>query len=269
MEIWVNTQEDTSDRPKKLFHLWWFEYGWSHGFMYLNAWTQGMALLKCVTLLEEVCHREVGFEVYIYAQALPSVDHSLLLLLVDQDVKVSALPVSCLPACCHASCLDGNGLNLWNWKPAPIKCCPLKDLPWSWCLFTAMKPQLRHHPRLPWQASGFNWSSSESTMRELFPTGGWQCAKEEWLSPNSCQCWRIVPESRDTCTASRELSLEPHSLPCCPESSPSPVWGNTNHLLWVTNVGYYSRFHVQMATAIPIQTAFHNNVFKHKLSCNV
>jgi hypothetical protein len=45
---------------------------------------------------------EVGFEV-IYAQAMPSVEHSLLLP-VDQDVQVSApVPVLCLPAGLHAS----------------------------------------------------------------------------------------------------------------------------------------------------------------------
>jgi hypothetical protein len=36
--------------------------------------------------------------------------------------------------------LDDNGLNLWTCKPAPIKCCPLRELPWSWCLLTAVKP---------------------------------------------------------------------------------------------------------------------------------
>ena len=42
----------------------------------------------------------VGFEVS-YAQAMPSVEHSLLLLPVDQDVE---LLVPSLPAHCHVSC---------------------------------------------------------------------------------------------------------------------------------------------------------------------
>ena len=44
----------------------------------------------------------VGFKVS-YAQPIPSVAHSLLLLPADQDVELSASPVPYLPACCHAS----------------------------------------------------------------------------------------------------------------------------------------------------------------------
>jgi hypothetical protein len=40
---------------------------------------------------------------------------------------------------CHAYLHDENGLNLWNCKPAPIKCFSLEELPWSWSLFIAMK----------------------------------------------------------------------------------------------------------------------------------
>jgi hypothetical protein len=47
---------------------------------------------------------------------------------------------TCLPECCHASHYDDNGLNLWNCKPALIKYFSLYELPWSWCLFTPMKP---------------------------------------------------------------------------------------------------------------------------------
>jgi hypothetical protein len=51
-----------------------------------------------------------GFEVS-YAQAMPSMTHSLLLA-VDLDVELSApSPAPCLPAHCHASCHDDNGLN--------------------------------------------------------------------------------------------------------------------------------------------------------------
>ena len=61
-----------------------------------------MALLGGMALLEEVCDSmEAGFEV-LYAQAIPSLAHSLLLLPADQDVELSApSPAPCLPACCH------------------------------------------------------------------------------------------------------------------------------------------------------------------------
>jgi hypothetical protein len=48
-----------------------------------------------------------------FAQIMPSVAFSLLLLPVDQDGDLSA-PSSapCLPAHCYASCHDDKGLNL-------------------------------------------------------------------------------------------------------------------------------------------------------------
>jgi hypothetical protein len=55
---------------------------------------------------------EASFELS-YAQATPSVAHSLLMLPVDQDVELLApSPEPCLPGCCHASCHDDNGQNL-------------------------------------------------------------------------------------------------------------------------------------------------------------
>ena len=54
---------------------------------------------------------EAGFQV-IYAQAMPTAVHSLLLLPVDQDVELSAPPAPCLPAHCHVSCHGDNGLSL-------------------------------------------------------------------------------------------------------------------------------------------------------------
>jgi hypothetical protein len=44
------------------------------------------------------------------------------------------------PICFHAFDDEDNGLNLSNYKPAPIKYFPLKELAWQWCLFTALKP---------------------------------------------------------------------------------------------------------------------------------
>ena len=47
-----------------------------------------------------------------YAQAVPSVAHSLSLLPVDQDKELLASLTPCLPAHHHAACHDGNRLNL-------------------------------------------------------------------------------------------------------------------------------------------------------------
>ena len=45
-----------------------------------------------------------------------------LLLPVDLDVEFLATSLApCLPGCYHSSLRD-NGLNLWNCKPAPVKC---------------------------------------------------------------------------------------------------------------------------------------------------
>lgn len=52
-----------------------------------------------------------GFEVS-FAQALPIVEHSLLLLSMNQDAELLVpFLTPCLPASCHASCHDDNGLN--------------------------------------------------------------------------------------------------------------------------------------------------------------
>ena len=53
----------------------------------------------------------VSFEVS-YAQAMPSMAYSLLLLPADQDVELLAPPAPCLPAYCHASHHHDNELNL-------------------------------------------------------------------------------------------------------------------------------------------------------------
>jgi hypothetical protein len=50
----------------------------------------------------------MGFEISSYAQAMPRVENSLLLLLVDPDVELSAPPVPCLSGCCHTSCHNDN-----------------------------------------------------------------------------------------------------------------------------------------------------------------
>ena len=43
-----------------------------------------------------------------------------------EDGELSAPSLaSWLPSCCHASCYNGNKLNIWNCKPGPIKYLPL------------------------------------------------------------------------------------------------------------------------------------------------
>ena len=70
-----------------------------------------VALVECVVFSVQVCTVEEGF-VVLYAQAMLSVAHSLLLP-ADQDVELSApSPAPCLPAYCHASNHDDNKLNL-------------------------------------------------------------------------------------------------------------------------------------------------------------
>lgn len=65
-----------------------------------------------VALLEEVSLWGRGFEVS-YAQALPSVGSSPLLLPANQGIQLSApSPVPCLSARCHVSLHDNNELNL-------------------------------------------------------------------------------------------------------------------------------------------------------------
>jgi len=111
------------------------------------AWPLGSgSIRRCgligadVILLEEVCHYGAGFEAS-YAQATPSVTYSLLLL-AYHDVELSAPSLaSCLLAFCHVSCCDDNGQNLWRYNLAPIKCFPLTELPWSWCLFLVIETQ--------------------------------------------------------------------------------------------------------------------------------
>ena len=98
---------------------------------------QGIALFrKCglvgvsMVLLEEVCH--YGSELW----EIPSscLRKLVFCLLLAGNVELSPPLGSCLPQCCHASCIDDNGLNLWTCTLAPIKCCLLWKLPWSWCL---------------------------------------------------------------------------------------------------------------------------------------
>jgi hypothetical protein len=72
-------------------------------------------------MLEEVCHCGGRFCVF-YAQAMPGVTHSLLLLPTGYDVELTVPSLApCLPAGHHISYYGDNRLNLWNCKASPIR----------------------------------------------------------------------------------------------------------------------------------------------------
>lgn len=90
----------------------------SHKLRCLNAWFTGSGIIKKYTLvvlgvaLVKKVTLGVGFE-ESYAQVTLSVKHSLILLLANQDVELSALsPGQCLTACQRISIHDDNILNL-------------------------------------------------------------------------------------------------------------------------------------------------------------
>ena len=84
-----------------------------HRLMCLNAWPIGSGTNRRCGLVGESVLLCVGagFEVS-YAQAIPSVAHSLPLMSEDQDVELCAPPAPCPPSHCHASYYDYNQLNL-------------------------------------------------------------------------------------------------------------------------------------------------------------
>ena len=89
--------------------------------MCLKAWSIGSGTIRryghvrvgLAFLGESMSLRGAGFEVSKYAYDASSVAHRLLLLLTDQDIKLSVpSPALCLPASCHGFHYDDNGLNL-------------------------------------------------------------------------------------------------------------------------------------------------------------
>ena len=108
-----------------------------HRLICLNVGPMGSGTIRpCWSwcdLVGKVCHGEGRHRLWglLLAQAVPKADDGFLLaacrgqypqMLSDQDVKLSVPPVPCLPACCHVPHHEDYGLNLWNYKPAPIKC---------------------------------------------------------------------------------------------------------------------------------------------------
>ena len=119
---------------------------------------------------ELLCRQDL--EVFC-AQALPNVESSLLLAACgrqvsfwwssDQDVKFSTLLV-----CCHVSCHDDNGLNLWDCKPAPIKCCPLLS-------YGSVAVKRHHDPSNSYKGKHFIWAGLQFQI--FSPLSSWQ---ETW-----------------------------------------------------------------------------------------
>lgn len=111
--------------------LRWFEYLWSS--IFGTIWSYGMVGVG-VVLLEKVCHCRHG----LLEHPPISWEVSLLFAFLTKGWTLSS---SCSISAWALlwSHLDNNGLNLWNWKLPPIKCCFCKKFPWSWFLFTAVK----------------------------------------------------------------------------------------------------------------------------------
>lgn len=59
-----------------------------------------------------------------------------------------------VPVCGHAPCYDSNGLTSASVSQPLIKCFLLYELPWSWCILTAIKPWLRHPASNLWDLLG-------------------------------------------------------------------------------------------------------------------
>lgn len=89
-----------------------------HRFRMLREWHSlkglgGMILLEEVSLGSRFC----GFKSPSWAQRW-----SLLIVFIWRCEFSATSLASCLPACCHVPHLDENGINLWNWKLAPMEC---------------------------------------------------------------------------------------------------------------------------------------------------
>jgi hypothetical protein len=76
-------------------------------------------------LLERVCHCEGGLWGFLVLKLYPVLRRQSLLDVVGSRGRILSSFSWTSPGCCCASCLDDNGLNLWNSKPAPSKCWPL------------------------------------------------------------------------------------------------------------------------------------------------
>jgi hypothetical protein len=113
--------------------VWWFGYTWPMGSGSIRR--RGLFGVG-MTLLEEIhhCGGELWGPVFKLHPVWKRVSSSLPMkkmlswLPWDKDTELSAPLASCLPTCCHASYHYDNGLDLWNSKPAPTKCCPLRSV---------------------------------------------------------------------------------------------------------------------------------------------
>lgn len=133
--------------------------------------------LEFVSWLESVwiCCRKyvIGISEALRFQKLkPSlVAHLLFLLLNNPDVELSAPSPAPHPP--RASYQDYNGITLPspNCKPAPVTCFPLRELVWSWCLFTARWPWRRHPSTWFYRAEVLLCLHCIPALAPLFPKG--------------------------------------------------------------------------------------------------
>lgn len=153
-----------------------------------------MAYLELMGLCWKKCGPlgGVGFEIS-YVQAMHSVAPRISLLPRNQDVENSMPSLApCLPTQWYVSCQDNNGLNIWNYKPAPIN-------HFKSCLGWPGEETAEVRCTLPTQAPLPAFSKR---------TGG----------PRSIQV-RLLLNSRSTWgKASRDKQ---HTVPCGPLSDPS------------------------------------------------
>ena len=68
----------------------------------------------------------------------------LTLLLPTGSGCSSQLLLQCLPTYHHVPHHNESGLNLWSVIKSPTKCILSQELPWSWCVFTAIEQWLRY-----------------------------------------------------------------------------------------------------------------------------
>ena len=154
------------------FSLWQFDIKLPRT-LYVVVWIclGSGAIRRCglvgvgVALLEEVtyCGGELSGSYdeggsAQYKRELPPSCLQMTLLAVFKS-KSRTLGSSSTRSACMMPCFPPwwNELNLWNCNPGPLKCLPLYELPWSWCLLTTIKSKLRHHPITNFKFSGHSY----------------------------------------------------------------------------------------------------------------
>jgi hypothetical protein len=120
--------------------MWWFGKVWSpliHVFRYLAI--ENGTIRKCGLIVGSV-------PLFLCGWASRPIMLKLLLVWTQSPpgclrIKIQNSWLLQHHVCLHASMLPA--MMIMDCKPGTNKCCPLYELPWPWCLFTAVKPYLR------------------------------------------------------------------------------------------------------------------------------